>query len=76
MTTEQKIKEFQGRKAHWNAAEQEKRLRMFERFSVINRFEGITPGRTERELFELLSSGKITEKEFLDLCTADAQAHQ
>jgi hypothetical protein len=49
---------------------------MFERFSVINRFEGITPGRTEQKLFELVSSGKITEKEFLDLCTADAQEHR
>lgn len=76
MTTAQKIREFQDRKARWSGAEQEKRRRMLERFSVINRFEGITPGSTEQALFELLASGKINEKEFLDLCTADAEAHQ
>jgi hypothetical protein len=74
-TTERKIEEFSQRKALHGTAEQKKRARMLERFSVINRFEGIVPDQTDRRLFELLASGKINKQEFLELCRNDALSH-
>jgi len=72
---QEKLKEFENRRPLFDGAEQKKRSHMLERFSTINRFEGITAGPTEQRLFKLLATGKISKSEFLDLCTADAQTH-
>jgi len=70
---DQKIQEFESRPACFDKAEQASRAAMIQHFAAINRFEGIIPSATDKRLFALLASGKITKKEYLDLCIADAR---
>lgn len=70
---EQKIQEFEIRPAVFDNAEQARRASMFQHFSAINRFEGITPSIIDERLFKLLSTGKISKQEYIHLCLTDAR---
>jgi len=71
---EQKIEEFESRAAVFADAEKAMRASMFQHFSAINRFEGITPSAVDVRLFQLLAAGKISKQEYLELCLTDARA--
>ena len=66
---------FEHRNPRFDMKEQAKRVQLLDRLTAINRFEGIEAGPMDRRLFELLASGRISQKEFLDLCLEDARAN-
>lgn len=67
-TVEQKIQEFENRPMVITMAEQASRAAQYRKLEAINKFEGMVPGATDRRLFKLLSTGKVTKQEYLDLC--------
>lgn len=70
---EQKLQECEIRPAIFDDAEQIRRASMFQHFSAINRFEGITPNAVDERLFQLLSAGKISKQEYIEFCLMDAR---
>lgn len=70
---ERKIQEFEARPAAFHDAGRSHRAAMLSHFSAINRFEGIVPSDTDTRLFQLLATGKISKREYLDLCITDAR---
>ena len=72
---QEKLKEFESRPARYDKVGELKRTRMLERFTTINRFEGIEAGPIERRLFKLLSTGKVSKTEYIELCQNLAHAN-
>jgi len=71
---EKEIQKFEKRPATLAGAEQRRRASMYKHFSAINKFEGITTSPADERLLQLLISGKITKREYLDLCLIDARS--
>lgn len=70
---EQKISEYEQRPAAFSVGEQAQRFERIKTISDINRFEGISPSDKHKRLYPLLAAGKITKKEYLELCLIDAK---
>lgn len=70
---ELKIQEFENRPRALSDSEERRRVDQLEHMSAINRFEGIVPGAIDKRLFRLLATGRVSTREYLDLCLADAR---
>lgn len=68
-----KIQEFEQRPVRLGRMEQNQLAERIKHFSAINKFENIKPSNTDKRLFQLLITGRISTDEYLQLCINDAQ---